>query len=177
VFVEQHPKTGYDIWWGTLGPGGQARSLINSPSAEGNPALSPDGRWLAYQSDESGRGPEIYVVRFPEGTDRNQVSENGGSEPRWAPHGDEFYYRNGRDVVAVSVHAGTSFVTGSRQTLFRVDDSILAAVGFQNGSYNAMPDGRGFVFVDMSKRTPLGRELVIVQNWFEELKALVPAIK
>ena len=175
AFVDRNTVTDCDIWTGTLGPGGEARPFLNTPNVETAPSFSPGGHWMAYQSNESGQ-TEVYVVKFPEGTDKVQVSVDGGIEPRWAPSGTELYYRNGRQFIAVETVLTPSFRLVRRTVLFETEDSIRPPVNLVMGSYDVLPDGRSFIFVDTAKTTP-PRELVVVLNWFEELKRLVPTEK
>jgi serine/threonine-protein kinase len=99
-------------------PGRDVQPLLETMFAEANPALSPDGRWLAYQSDESGRA-EIYVRPFPDvDAGRWQVSTGGGVQVAWARSGRELFYRNGAALLAVPVQTGTGFVAGTPKALF-----------------------------------------------------------
>ncbi|SVB97970.1 uncharacterized protein METZ01_LOCUS250824, partial [marine metagenome] len=90
-----------------------AEAFINTDQIEGHPIISPDGQWLAYHSDVSGR-QEVYVQRFPTLGDRQQISTAGGRAPLWNPDGRELFYRSvdGRQVMAVSVTAGETFTAG-----------------------------------------------------------------
>jgi len=144
--------------------------LLTSPSRESNPALSPDGRWLAYASDESGSS-EVYVRPFPDvASARWQVSLNGGAVPVWARNGRELFYLSSRqDMVSVEIHPGSSFSAGEPRVLFSAAGYNL---GGASGIFDVSPDGRRFLLV----RPLTGvaeTELVLVQNWFEELKARV----
>ena len=171
-FQERSAETNWDIWVGALEPNRQARPFLHTKSAEISPALSPDSHWLVYQSDESGPGSEISVVRFPEGTDKVQVSLDGGTEPRWAPKGNELYYRRGFDFIAVETAAGPSFSTGRPSVLFRAE-GMSTRRGPQWSTYAVTPNRTGFIVIG-GATLPARRELVIVQNWFAELKAKVP---
>ena len=141
--------------------------LVTSPSEDYAPALSPDGRWLAYVSEES-RQPEVYVRPFPNaGAARWQVSQAGGTEPVWAHSGRDLFYRNGAgELVAAAVASGPSFQVRSQHVLFPVRDYVKDP---WNHSYEVSPDDRSFLFI----RLPPGAkyQLVAVLNWFEELKA------
>jgi len=134
--------------------------------------LSPDGRWLAYTSMESGPR-EVFVCPFPGGaaSARWQVSVEGGSQPRWSPDGRELYYLapNPDHVVAVSVMAGSTFSAGERHTLFNLP------TGATTFGWEVTPDGRRFTMI-RARAGPAGRnarELVVVENFFEELRAKV----
>jgi Tol biopolymer transport system component len=148
--------------------------LLSEPKfSETNGALSPDGRWLAYQSNESGR-EEIYVRPFPTINDgRWQVSNGGGSRPVWARNGRElFYYRPPGTVMAVTIPAGATFAAGNPQQLFAGRYAAVNA-GF---TYDVSPDGKRFLMikpVDVAQDAEQPR-LVVVQNWFQELERLAP---
>ena len=148
--------------------------LVASPSDEWNGEISPDGKWLAYQSNESGR-PEIYVRPFPNVADaRIQVSTNGGTRPLWRHDGRELYYFLGPGFVhAVSVQTGAAFKAGTPEVVVK---GTYAAP--QVGRvYDASADGRRFLLIKPGQGEEQGesRQLVVVLNWLEELRRLVPA--
>ena len=122
-----------------LSPDGEehtSRPLFHSPASEGQPDLSPDGRWIAYRSDESGRD-EVYVQRFPELGGRIKISTDGGTSPRWSADGAELYYRNGSAMMAVTVgNADASLDVGLPGLLF--DGPYLNDSG---RNYEIAPDG------------------------------------
>ncbi len=142
------------------------RALLATPFNEAWPALSPDGRWLAYQSDESGQN-EVYVRPFPGPGAKVLVSQDGGAEPVWSRDGHELFYRGfgqqGTPLVAVAVRAAPEFRVLSRTTLFDAADFEGAS---PHANYDASPDGRSFVMV---RQGPLS-EMVLVQNWAEEAR-------
>ncbi len=161
------------------GAGGSAkrepRPLMQTTFRERNPSLSPDGRWMAYESNESGRD-EIYVRPFPdvEGG-RWQVSTGGGGQPVWARNGRELFYRSGNAFMPVAVQAGPSFAAGNPKALF--EGQYVAGPGGR--SYDVSPDGQQFLLIKAavaagSEEVPPAR-FIIVENWFEELRRLVPA--
>ncbi|MEP6687690.1 MAG: protein kinase [Gemmatimonadales bacterium] len=144
--------------------------LLTSPAREMGVSVSPDGRWLAYVSDESGVN-EVYVRPFPEVAGaRWQVSANGGSLPVWARSGRELFYVNGRqEMTSIELKPGPSFTVGQPRVLFPAGQYVLAG---NAGLYDVSTDGRRFVMVRLADGA--GEiELVVVQNWFEELKARV----
>jgi serine/threonine-protein kinase len=178
VFRQTTPKGGMDLRVLALGrPGGpawpgDARDLIATPHSEVNADVSPDGSWLAYQSTESGRD-EIYVRPFPDvEKGRWQVSSGGGTRPLWARSGRELFYltADGR-LMAVPVQTRPTFASG------RVEP-VLDRLYFVNApglAYAASPDGKRFLMIkDESLLQSKAPQLVVVQNWFEELKRLVP---
>lgn len=142
--------------------------LVTTPFHELAPRLSPDGHWLAYSSDESGRR-EVYVRPFPAtASARWTVSTGGGAEPLWSPGGRELFYQNARrELVAVAVSSDTTFAIGVQRVLFStVPYEDHTEIG---RSYDVSPDGRRFLMI----RPPAisDDELIVVENFFEELKA------
>jgi len=146
---------------------GKVEALVVTPSSEWGPSLSPDGRWLAYTSDESG-DYQIYVRPYPVTEERYQVSTTPGSEePIWSQSGDELFYRNGLRWMSVAITTQPKFSWGEPQELFR--GNYINVSGF---SYDVAPDGR---FLLLQGEQPLTTtNLNVVLNWFEELKRLVP---
>jgi Tol biopolymer transport system component len=158
AFTQVAPSGRYEIWLLTLGPERRVRPLIQTPYFNHYPAISPDGRWLAYDSNETGRW-EIYVQPFPGLGAKWQVSNDGGVEPRWEPkHGRELYYTNGDKVMAVSIRTAATFAADPPRLLF-------------SGPYmdvDVAADGR-FIMVERPKSEPTA-QITLVQNWFDELK-------
>jgi WD40 repeat protein len=141
--------------------------LVATKFGEGSPDVSPDGRWLAYTSDESGRD-EVYVVPFANtGAAKWLVSTRGGTEPVWSHSGRELFYRDGdANMVVVAVRSGPTFSTGNAVTLF---PAAGYRTGLRGGEYAVAPDDRRFLMIRRSAAsTP--DQLVVVENWFEELK-------
>jgi serine/threonine-protein kinase len=146
--------------------------LVTSPYEELHPALSPDSRWIAYTSSESGQ-QEVYVRPFPEtARGRWQISISGGTHPRWAPNGREIYYLSpDRNMMVARIDAGTMFAVLDRAPLFALDQAI--GIDAWHTSYEPTPDGRGFLFIATPARITGGAgggRLVLVDNWFTELK-------
>jgi Tol biopolymer transport system component len=142
-------------------------SLVESRFAEGPPAISPDGHWLAYSSDESGRD-EVYVVPFPNTTGAKwAISSQGGKEPVWSHTGRELFFRDGAgNLVAVEIRTTPKFSIGSSDVLF-------AAAGFRSGitqaQYAVSPDDRRFLMIRPFAGTT-SEQLIAVENWAEDLK-------
>jgi Tol biopolymer transport system component len=128
-----------------------------------SPTLSPDGRWLAYVADLTGRS-EVYVSPFPDtGSGRQQVSVSGGVEPVWAHSGRELFYRNGADeMVAVAVSTGEGFRVEGEEILFAAG-AYLPGVG--HPQYDVLPDDQGFVMLQVSGLDDPG-ELILIDNWY-----------
>jgi serine/threonine-protein kinase len=158
---------GRDLFSLHLGTDSVPRPLVATEFEEFSPALSPDGRWLAYASNASGK-EEVYVVAFPN-SDRAtvQVSASGGSEPLWAHSGRELFYRNDAgDLVAVTVEPGPQFHATAQRVLFSAKDYLTDN---RNRDYTVSPDDRSFYF--LRPKQPPPTSMVIVLNWFEEVKA------
>jgi serine/threonine protein kinase len=137
------------------------------------PTLSPDGRWIAYSSNESGRY-EIYVQSFPAPGTRYMLSTEGGSEPVWAPKAQQLYFRNGNKMMVVDFRPEVNNVLAKPRELFEGQYDFDSPIR----SYDIYPDGNRFLMRQLSDQPPQPvRQIQIVQNWFEELKRLVPARK
>ena len=177
VFQEKSSETKMDIGVVTIAGERKPEWIVRGPADEGRPAISPDGRWIAYQSNLSGRF-EVYVQPFPVTGDRWQVSTAGGASPIWAPNGRELFYRNDRAMMSVPVTtAGRSFSYGNPVRLF--EGSYVPETSEEIGgrSYALAPDGRRFLMMKEQER-PGGSsgatQIVVILNWVEELKQLKP---
>ncbi len=154
---------------GGSSPVGHAKGGGDSSGRSRMPRLSPDGRWLAYMSEESGLN-EVYVRPFPNVTGGKWlVSTNGGIEPVWAHSGRELFYKSGSDLMSAEVLSGTTFVLGDRKALFSVE-------GFRSATnrhmYDVTADDQRFVMIRNPQSEEAG-QLIVVENFFEELKAKV----
>ena len=135
-------------------------------------AFSPDGRWLAYASVESGT-PQVYVVPFPGPGGRSQISTGGGLEPRWSKSSHELFYLDGTGLVAMPYSVDkNSFEPGRPQILFAKNFEMRAPLG----SYDVMPDGQHFVMFQLtSGRTAVASGPTVALNWIEQARQLVAA--
>ncbi|MGZ8838990.1 MAG: TolB family protein, partial [Candidatus Aminicenantales bacterium] len=173
AFVEDHPKTSEDILLLDM-KSRRVTPFLNSKASEGWPEFSADGRWLAYSSNESGRY-EVWVRPFPGPGGRWQISKEGGLHPVWSKDGKQLFYRQANQVWVVDVGTESGFSAGKPRLLFEKGE-------FRQGTpvrdWDLWPDGQGFLMVknEEEKSQPL-TEIVLVQNWFEELKRLVPTGK
>jgi len=148
----------------TASQDGETTVIVPAPS--GQPAVSPDGRWLAYHSAESGRF-EIWVRPFPSVTSaRWLISTDGGREPKWAPGGRELFYRRGSSVMRVSIETEPGFRAGRPERLFEANYEVSTG----EKAWDVAPNGR------LLMKKPLRSEysVNIVLNWQEELKQRVP---
>jgi Tol biopolymer transport system component len=170
AFFRTDPKTQRDIWIGSVKD--QKRALfLGTPATEGAPRFSPDGRFIAYVSDESGR-PEIYVQPYPGPGGKWQISTDGGIEPVWNPNGRELFYRSGNRMMAVQVATQPAFSAARPTMLF--EGEYLASPFPQTGTtYDVTRDGQRFLMVKDVEQTST-TQINVVVNWFEELKRLVP---
>ena len=160
-----------DIWTIELSSAGQAGTptvLINGAGNQQAPRFSPDGRFLAYESDQSGR-PEIYVQRLPLTPQRWVVSRDGGSAPRWSRSGPELFFRarDGR-VMAVAVTLGAAFRAAEPQALF----SETAVPGSMSREFDVAADGQRFLVV--ARAPGHTSRIVVVQNWLREFEPQRP---
>jgi Tol biopolymer transport system component len=178
VFQQASPETRMDIGVVPIDGEHTVKMIINGPSDEEHPAVSPDGRWIAYQSNESGRS-EVYVQPFPALGSRWQVSTQGGTSPLWDPDGRELFFRHGRSIVSVPVTAaGNTFSYGNPRPLFEGPYVTDEADPGGGPTYALSPDGKRFLM--MKALEPDGgrsgqTQIVVVLNWLDELQRLLPA--
>jgi Tol biopolymer transport system component len=161
-----------DIWGFRPGVDSAPAPLLQSQYELMHPSLSPDGRWLLYSSNESGRR-ETYVRPFPEvEKGRWQVSTTGGTEPLWAHSGREIFYIDGQgQMVAVAVTTSPVFAIRESEVLFDPSPWRAAGVGWRT-YYDVTPDDQRFIMVrDVGRPEPV--EVILVENFFEELKQKV----
>jgi hypothetical protein len=133
--------------------------------------ISPDGQWIAYTSNESGRS-EVYVQPFPNGGRKWQISTNGGGGPLWARSGRELFYHEEGKVMVVPVEARADFIAERPRFLFEVNTVMSAGQGRPN--YDVTPDGLHFVFT-LPKPQPPATQIHFALNWYQELLEKVPA--
>jgi Tol biopolymer transport system component len=168
IYEEQDPNTKFDIWLLPMSGERKPQPYLVTPFNEGHAAISPDGRWLAYASDETGR-PEIYVRSFPKPGQKWQVSATGGDQPAWRRDGKElFYVAADKKLMTVPIQPSTSFEPGVPKPLFEVAIRSTPLTGSKN-QYVPSPDGQRFLVVALleeTKRPPI----TIVLNWTSEPK-------
>ncbi len=157
-----------DIHVLSLDAGAKPRPLVATEAVENSPAISPDGQWMAYTStgspDASGRN-DVYVVRFPEGTGKVQITNAGGGAPFWSHDGRELFFGAPPGVLqAVSIAPGDRLQVGAARTLFPLKDLRMSGVS---------PDGKRFLGIRVPRVDP-PTEIVVAQNWLQELTRLVP---
>ena len=170
AFVNLHPVTRNDIWTVRVDEKSQPRPFLQTRFAEGAPTFSPDGQWLAYVSNESGRN-EVYMQPFPGPGARILISAGGGSEPVWPRRGHELFYRNGDSMMAVEITTGRAFSAGKPRHLF--DGRYARSTGLWP-NYDVAADGRRFLMVKGVEEFTVPTQINVVLNWDRELKRLVP---
>lgn len=168
--------TALDLWVAPTDGSGTPELFLSTPFAESDADFSPDGRWLAYGSNESGRS-EVYVRPFPPGGGKWQVSDGGGGYPRWSGDGRELFYRTDEGIMVASVEGtGDTFRAGKPQSVlegtFRGGLGGLALAGNTFADWDVTPDGQRFIMfpsVDDSGQVE-HPHVTLVTNWFDELR-------
>ncbi len=155
-----------DLFLVPLKPSGPALPVAAGPRVQAEPALSPNGRWLAYTSDESGNS-EVYVRAFPGPGPRYQVSNQGGQAPRWNPAGGELFFVSHDSLVGMTAKTeGDGLVLGRGRPMFPLRHITLPF----HANYDVAPDGSWFVFVG-AVGVPVERGIRMVLNWFDHVDA------
>jgi len=157
--------SGLDIWVLPLSGDRKPHPFLNGTFDEFDPRLSPDGRYLAYVSNESGRD-EVYVQTYPDRSDKWQVSTHGGSDPHWTAGGHEIDYLSlDQHMMAVAIRSSPSFDPGTPQSLFATK---VLFPGNQRAHYDVSADGRSFVMFVQTLQQALPTTTVVV-NWTSEI--------
>ncbi len=166
IYHTLNPKTKWDLWVLPMSGDGQPFPFLQTEFNEHQAQLSPDGKWIAYTSDESGAS-EVYVQTFPTSGSRVRVSTGGGYQPRWRRDGRElFYIAPDRKLMAVGVRPGAVFEAGVPQTLFGT--RVLTLTEFRN-HYAVTADGQRFLICSTDEETS-APPISVVVNWPTVLK-------
>lgn len=166
AFLRFTPETFGDIYVLSLRGEAKPRPVVKTAAFEGGLQFSPDGRWMAYASNESGQF-QVYLRPFP-GPDRKwQVSTEGGTSPRWNRNGRELFYRSGDKMMVADVITSPDLILSQPRLLFEQPYAYGSTITFPN--YDVSPDGQRFVMV---KRESNVVRLNVVLNWFDELQRL-----
>ncbi len=154
LFLQSDPETGLDIWTMALGEQGTAVPFIQTPANEAFPALSPDGRWVAYVSDETGLW-EVFVRSFAAEKGRWQVSEGGAVKPFWLADGRQLYFGQGAGLFSVAVSTEPVFRLGAPTLLNQRQDLMVI---------DSLPPGGGFIAIKTRREWPLIDAVRVVVN-------------
>ena len=158
AFESQNPATGFDLVVLPLKDGGKPQVFLRTPFNEQSAAFSPDGRWLAYNSNQSGRF-QIYVQPFPGPGGKWQISTEGGQGPHWARNGRELFYLNGDRMMAVQITTSPAFSAGKPVELFE-------GRYYQGGpSYDVTPDGQRFLMIQTVEPEQPATQINVILNW------------
>jgi serine/threonine protein kinase/Tol biopolymer transport system component len=160
IFGRQNKDTGWDVYAAAVEGDHKVRPLVVAPFEQGRARVSPDGKWLAYTSDESGRG-EVFVQAMNDPSTRAQISSEGGKDPRWSHTSDELLFLSKSRLMSVKFAPGAELNPGKPVMLFEDKANWLG--------YDVAPDERLVVARDASDKDP-GTQINIVLHWFDELK-------
>jgi serine/threonine protein kinase len=170
VYARLDPQTKWDLWVlpSTLEPASNERtptSYLHTEFNEHHGRLSPDRRWMAYTSDESGRS-EVYVQAFPVPGVRSQISTDGGDEPQWRSDGDELFYRSpDRMLMAVTMKADTSTTSSAPRPLFKMPiGDVAARIVGREDNFVPMRDGQRFLINAVIEK-PAPPPVTVILNW------------
>ena len=174
LFSEDVPKRGRDIRALSLDGSGRVESIVHSPGHDATAEVSPGGRWIAFDSNESGQF-EVYVRPYPDADPaRWQVSVNGGRQPLWSRDGRELFYRDfAGHLMSVPVVLRPTFSAGPAVRILDGAAYLGSGAFMSARTYDLSVDGRRFLMLKPVASEAAG-SLIVVVNWFEELKRLVP---
>ena len=168
ILFDETGPSGDSLWRSSRGLRNASPVLLIRPTSGECGLLSPNGKWVAYVSNESGRA-EVYVDSYPSLAAKIVVSTGAGHRPRWSRDSRELFYRQGDALMAVSVDTGASFRAGKPQRLFAGPYQGES----QEAAFDVSPDGRRFLMIKSDDAATL-RQINAVLNWFEEVKHRVP---
>jgi eukaryotic-like serine/threonine-protein kinase len=172
VYVQENPVTRSDLW--AIDVKGQRafRPLVQTPFRETGGRVSPDGRWLAYITDETGRA-ELYVVPFQAREPRWQISHGGAREAIWSRDGGELFYRNGNGMMAVKVAGTKTLSPGRPEVLFEREYFQAGGPGIVN--YDVAPDGQRFLM--LKRADDRGARITVVQGLAQLIRQHMPPVR
>jgi serine/threonine protein kinase len=176
AFTQVDAETGADIYVLDMNSERKPRPFVQTKFNEGSPRFSPDGRWIAYCSNESGHN-EVYVQAYPGPGAKIQISTDGGTDPVWAQNGTELFYRSGDKMMVVAVTLRPSFDAGKPRMLWEGPyghglSSLCGAPGPSSSNYDVTPDGQRFLMIREGEQEIMPTEIRVVLNWVEEVKRL-----
>lgn len=152
------------------------RPFLQGKFAKASAKFSPDGEWVAYCSNESGK-PEVFMQPWPEPGPKIQLSSEGGTDPLWTRRGDEIFCRNGDKMMVVPVSLAGGFRAGKPRLLWEGHDShgmssSSGPPGVSEGNYDITPDGQRFLMIKDKDMDVYSTKLVVALNWARELKEM-----
>jgi serine/threonine-protein kinase len=171
VFLRSTQDTLFDIFALSLRDPAIVKPLLKTPSYEGGARVSPDGRWLAYVSNDSAQN-DVYLRPYPALDRRWTVSTQGGTQPVWSPDGKEIFYRNADKMMVVDLTTTPDVKLSTPRVLFEQRYAYGAGITIPN--YDVTPDGQSFVMV---KDEVAGGRLHVVLNWFTDLNRVAPGAR
>jgi serine/threonine-protein kinase len=169
LLVDVSPESGFDIAGLRLSDR-KAEPYLRTRFFEGGATFSPDGRWVAFTSDEPGRH-EVFVQPYPGPGGKWQVSTDGGAEPVWNPNGKELFFRGGNKMMVVDVTIGSAFSAGKPRMLFEAEYVPTPA---SLANYDVSADGQRFLMLKPGDQAQAVTQINVVTNWAEELKRRLP---
>ncbi len=169
TFDIQGESTDYDIWLLKIGDGDSTIPLFDTPAFESTGEISPDGKWLAYVSNQSGQ-MEVYVTSFPSLKGKWQISTGGGAGPIWSPDGHGLYYEstNNTEMLFVPVRTTPDFSIGKPRVLFGTAQAYSPSNPTE--TFDIYPDGKHFIVVEQSEEGAGPAAINVVLNWAKEVK-------
>jgi serine/threonine-protein kinase len=170
TFAHQKAPSDWDLWTLHLEGTATTKPFLETTFSELQALFSPNGNWIAYRSNESGRG-EVYVAPFPGPGEKWRISTEGGLEPLWSGDGRELFYRSGDKMMVTPIQTEPSFRAGTPQVLFEAPRMYRSGLW---RSYDVTPDGKRFLMIQNPEGTQESLQIVYIPNWFEELEQLVP---
>jgi hypothetical protein len=167
LFADTDKSSNWDLWYLDTKGDGTPNSLVASPAFEAWPRLSPDGKYFAYESDESG-STEVYLKRFPQGEGRWQVSVGGGWWPRFSKRGDTIYYARGDTIMQVDLASGAEPRLGTPREVFTRKPLGWPLIFGWSPGFDVSSDGSRFVVVESMSASSNLTGIVVEENWTRE---------
>ncbi len=177
AYNQMEPGTGSDVWVVPLqGDDREPRPFVKTKFGEASPKFSPDGKWVAYCSNESGKA-QVYVQPWPGPGPKIQLSSEGGADPLWNRRGHEIFYRNADKMMVVPVSTAGGFQAGKPSLLWDGHyshgmSSSCGPPGISSANYDVTADGQRFLMVKDNDQDVYATSIIVIVNWTEELKRL-----